>query len=64
METQGFYKNDNGEVLYAPNFVLNANFELKKENKDTYIYPTDGWHWFDTEDAAYLFFGIEKVISI
>ena len=56
-ETQGFYKND-GTLLYGPNFVLNANYELRKETKDDYTYPVDGWYWFDTRQEALDFFGI------
>ena len=56
--TSGFYKLD-GVLLYGPNFVLNANYELRKETKDQYTYPIDGWHWFDSEEQAYAFFGIE-----
>jgi len=56
--TQGFYKNDGGILLYGPNFVLNANYELRKETKDDYSYPVDGWHWFDSEDDAKNYFGI------
>ena len=54
-----FYKKDNDMVLEAPNFVLNKNYELKKETKDTHIYPIDGWYWFDTIEEAYTFLGIE-----
>jgi hypothetical protein len=56
-DTNGFYKLD-GELLYAPNFVLNANYELRKETKDEHTYPVDGWYWFDTEEEARLFFNI------
>lgn len=52
-----FYKLD-GAVLEAPNFVLNANYELRKETYDQNIYPIDGWHWFDTKEEAYAFFGV------
>lgn len=52
METQGFYKNENGALLYGPNYVLNANYELFKENKEQYVYPVDGWYWFDSEEEA------------
>jgi hypothetical protein len=57
-DTSGFYKLD-GEVLYAPNFVLNANYELKRETKNEHTYPTDGWHWFDSIQEAYSFFKVE-----
>jgi len=61
METQGFYKLDeSGVLLYGPNFVLNNDFELYKEQNDTYTYPVDGWYWFKSEDDAYSFFNIEK----
>lgn len=55
--TDGFYKLD-GELLYGPNFVLNANYELRRETKDQHSYPTDGWHWFDSEEEARAFFGL------
>lgn len=54
-ETAGFYKFDNGELLYGPNFVLNAQYELRKETHDHHQYPVDGWYWFDSaEDAQQL----------
>ncbi len=51
-DTSGFYKLDEGQLLYGPNFVSNANFELLREIKDEYTYPVDGWHWFDSESEA------------
>jgi hypothetical protein len=62
MNTSGFYKVDSsGIVIYGPNYVLGPydNYRLYREQKDTYTYPTDGWYWFDTEQAAYEFFGLE-----
>lgn len=56
--TSGFYKNDDGYVLFGPNFVINANYHLTKENRDYHTYPVDGWYWFDTAEEAYGFFGI------
>lgn len=53
----GFYKLD-GMLLYGPNFVLNANYELRRETKDTHTYPTDGWYWFDTLEEACTFLGL------
>lgn len=52
IDTSGFYKNDNGTLLYGPNFVLNKNYELRRETKDQHEYPVDGWRWFDTEEDA------------
>ena len=56
----GFYKLDGEIVLHGPNFVLNANYELRAETKDNHEYPVDGWYWFDTEEDAYLFFDVKK----
>jgi hypothetical protein len=58
MEYQdGFYKYD-GSLLYAMNFVKSNNFELLREDKDTYDYPVQGWHWFDSLEDACMFFDI------
>jgi len=48
--TAGFYKqNEDLNWEYAPNFVYAANYTLLKEEKDTYIYPVDGWNWYDEQ---------------
>jgi hypothetical protein len=57
MDTSGFYKLD-GSLLYGPNYVLNANYELRRETRNDPSYPVDGWHWFDTEEEARLFFDL------
>lgn len=54
-DTSGFYKLDGG-LLFGPNFVLNANYELRRETHEEHTYPIDGWYWFDTEEQARLFF--------
>lgn len=53
----GFYKLDN-ELLYGPNFVKNANYELYKDTHDQHVYPIDGWHWFDSLEDACQYFGL------
>ena len=58
--TSGFYKEENGELLYGPNFVLNKNYELRKETHDQHTYPVDGWYWFDSEAEAKSFFNISS----
>ena len=58
--SSGFYKLD-GELLHGPNFVLNANYELRKETHEQHTYPVDGWYWFDSESEARSFFGMEPV---
>lgn len=56
----GFYKNENGELLHAPNFVIFPDgTELYTTNKDTYTYPINDWYYFDTEEEAKSFYGIE-----
>jgi hypothetical protein len=57
MDTSGFYKLD-GSLLYGPNYVLNANYELRRETREDHSYPVDGWYWFDTEEEARLFFDL------
>lgn len=58
-DTSGFYKLEDNNWQYAPNFVYGPNYELVRENKDSYTYPVEGWEWFDTEQEAYEFFQIE-----
>ena len=60
MDTSGFYKLD-ADLLYGPNFVLNANYELRRETHDQHTYPIDGWYWFDFEDDARLFFDLPRI---
>lgn len=57
MDTSGFYKLDT-DLLYGPNFVLNANYELRRKTYDQHSYPIDGWYWFDSEEEARLFFDL------
>ena len=45
--TAGFYKLEDDNWQYAPNFVDAPNYQLFKENKDSYTYPVDGWEWYD-----------------
>jgi hypothetical protein len=41
--------------------VYNKDYELQREQKDAYTYPTDGWSWFDTVEAAYVSYGVEYI---
>lgn len=59
-DTSGFYKNDDGVLLFGPNFVENKAYRLERSKHTDYVYPVDGWYWFDDEDAAYLEYGLEK----
>ena len=56
MDKSGFYYNEEGNVIYGYNFVLNMDFNLYRESKNDYTYPVHGWHWFDSEEEAYKFF--------
>ncbi len=56
-DTSGFYKLD-GALLFGPHYVLNANYELRRESKDSHTYPVDGWYWFDTREEALVFFDL------
>lgn len=58
MNTSGFYKKELFELLYASNSVDTPNNQLIKSAKDSYIYPVDGWFWFDSAQAAYDYFGL------
>lgn len=57
-DTSGFYKLDGEILLYGPNFVLNSNYELRKDTYEEHTYPVDGWYWFDSEAEAREFFGL------
>ena len=46
-DTSGFYKLEDDNWLYAPNFVYGPNYTLLRENKDSYTYPVEGWTWYD-----------------
>ena len=47
--TAGFYKLEDKNWLYAPNFVYAPDYTLEKELKDTYTYPAHGWTWYDEQ---------------
>lgn len=57
-DTSGFYKEDQGVLLFGPNGVLGPEYALEREFHDQYTYPINGWYWFDTEADARAFFGI------
>lgn len=52
-DTSGFYKFEDGNWQYAPNFVYGPGYELTRENKDNYVYPVEGWFWYDEAPLAY-----------
>jgi hypothetical protein len=58
--TRAFYKLDNGQLLYAPNSVLHATYELHADQHQTYTYPVDGWSWFESDQEARQHFGLPE----
>lgn len=62
--TSGFYKLDGSSLLFGPNFVLNANYQLFKDKKNIYEYPVDGWYWFDSEEEARIWFDLPAVSNL
>jgi thioredoxin-related protein len=56
MNTQGFYKYQDEQIYYAPNYVEGQEYTLISEYKDDNEYPVDEWYWFDCEEDALLFF--------
>jgi hypothetical protein len=46
---EGFY---NSEGIYAPNFIYGPDFELLKDQKDSYLYPVNGWVWAESLSAS------------
>lgn len=58
MMTDGFYKNEDNNLLYGPNFVLNEHYELHAETDSTMTEPVDGWMWYESEEAARAGLGI------
>ena len=61
MDTSGFYKLDEGNLLYGPTTVMGADLELLRDEHEQYEYPVAGWHWFDNEAEARAFFGLEEI---
>jgi len=55
-----FYKLDNGVLLWAPNSVLHATYELHANQHQTYTYPVDGWTWFESDAEARAYFGLPE----
>jgi hypothetical protein len=54
--TAGFYKKQNNEIYYAPNYIEGNGYILISSEKDIYEYPVDGWYWFNSEILANDFF--------
>lgn len=57
----GFYKKIDDQLVFAKNRVTSPTYTIVKEEKDTYIYPVDGWSWFEDEDTAREALGIPEL---
>lgn len=57
-DTSGFYKNNDGTLLFGPNFVESRDFKLERSKHAEYTYPVQGWYWFDSEAEAAAAFGL------
>lgn len=50
IDTSGFYRQTPNGWRYAPNgYISAAGYELKRELKDEYEYPVEGWNWYDKQ---------------
>ena len=58
MNTSGFYKKDQDEILYAAVFVQGPDVLLVRQERENYTYPVDGWNWFDSQEEAYSAYGL------
>ena len=61
-----FYKldPDNDQSLFIANLGVDApDYSITINDKDTYNYPVHGWYYFDSDEYAYAFFGIEYEIT-
>ena len=54
--TAGFYKFADNELRYAGISVHAPNFTLFAANHASYTYPVEGWHYFDSYEAAESYF--------
>lgn len=52
MDTSGFYRIENGEIVTTPNGVDGPGFSLVRDNHTEYTYPQGGWYWFDSYSQA------------
>jgi hypothetical protein len=61
----GFYKKEtSGNWLFGSEKIIGPfnSWELRKELKDTYDYPIDGWTWYDDAPQEYIDWMIEMGI--
>jgi hypothetical protein len=59
--SSGFYKNEDNNMLYAPETVSGPYYFLSKDEFQNYTYTIDGWYYFNTENEAKDFFGLSNL---
>lgn len=59
MDTSGFYRKEGIQIIFADDMVAGGGYTLLRSEKDLYVYPIDGWIWFDSQEEAEAFFSIE-----
>lgn len=52
--TAGFYKYNN-DLIFGKK-IINKNYELTLDNKDSHVYPVDGFYFFGSKTEALNFF--------
>lgn len=60
MNNAGFYKLDQDEILYAPNYVEGFGYSLTMESKHEYTFPVDGWIYADSHEDAVAYFASQQ----
>jgi hypothetical protein len=51
-DTSGFYKKyEDGDWIYAPNFVYSKDYTLERDGNRE---PIDGWNWYDEAPQEYI----------
>jgi|TARA_R110000787_G_scaffold61806_2_gene139818 hypothetical protein len=50
LDTSGFYKDDNGEWFFAPNFVYSTAYTLERDGNRESV---DGWAWYEEQPTNY-----------
>lgn len=63
MNTNGFYKKDNQEILFAPNIVEGPDYILLIQNYTEYTYPVEGWIYATSLDDAIQRFAATPTVS-
>jgi hypothetical protein len=63
MNTQGFYKYQDGELYYGPSYVEGPGIFLSSCEKDSYEYPVGGWIWAESEEEARAYFNTEITLA-